>query len=62
MKLKVFIDKDDHVPYALDEQGKIPMQLFTRWYGFSLTYPDCEVYKEDLVQVGFHPPGTRDPI
>jgi len=21
-----------------------PMQMFTRWYGFVLTFPDCEVY------------------
>lgn len=48
IKLKVFIDENDHVPYALDEQGKKPMQLFTRWYGFSLTYPNCEVYKAVL--------------
>lgn len=23
-----------------------PMQLFSRWYGFSLTFPGCEVYEE----------------
>ncbi len=22
-----------------------PMQLLTRWYGFSLTYPQCEIYE-----------------
>lgn len=35
----------DGVPHArwagMDEQ---PMQLLTRWYGFSFTYPNCEIY------------------
>jgi hypothetical protein len=35
----------DGVPHArwagTDEE---PMQLLTRWYGFSFTYPNCEVY------------------
>ena len=22
-----------------------PLQLFTRWYGFSFTFPDCELYQ-----------------
>ena len=21
-----------------------PLQIFTRWYGFSLTFPDTEIY------------------
>ena len=36
----------DGVPVATwadDEQ--VPMQLLTRWYGFSFTYPRCEVYR-----------------
>ena len=33
-----------------DTQGAIqsvtrPMQLFTRWYGFAYTFPNCEVYE-----------------
>jgi len=35
----------DGVPHAswagTDEE---PMQLLTRWYGFSFTYPNCEIY------------------
>jgi hypothetical protein len=27
------------------ETGKPPMQLLSRWYGFSFTYPDCEIYQ-----------------
>jgi len=35
----------DSVPTAVwsgDETR--PTQLFSRWYGFSLTYPECEIY------------------
>jgi hypothetical protein len=28
------------------DDGEPPMQLFTRWYGFSFTFPGCEVYGE----------------
>ena len=35
----------DGVPKAtwLDN-GEVPMQLLTRWYGFSFTYPGCKIY------------------
>lgn len=33
----------DGVPFAVWEDGSRPFQLFARWYGFSFTYPDCEV-------------------
>lgn len=45
--ITVFIDPDDHVPHAIYDdktEDKRPMQLFTRWYGFYLTYPDCKIY------------------
>ena len=36
----------DGVPFARwKDSGNPPMQLFTRWYGFSFTYPDCEIYQ-----------------
>jgi hypothetical protein len=36
----------DGVPYAQwDDRNEEPMQLLTRWYGFSFTYPQCEVYE-----------------
>ena len=36
----------DGVPHAswLDT-GEEPMQLLSRWYGFSFTYPNCEIYE-----------------
>lgn len=38
----------DGVPRARWANKEIkgrPMQLLTRWYGFSFTYPDCEIYE-----------------
>ena len=35
----------DGIPTATwRDDGSLPLQLFTRWYGFSYTYPGCEVY------------------
>ena len=34
------------VPYARwEDTNKEPMQLLSRWYGFSYTYPRCEIYE-----------------
>lgn len=36
----------DRVPYAVwGDSGEKPMQLLTRWYGFSFTYPHCTIYE-----------------
>jgi hypothetical protein len=36
----------DGIPFAhWKDTGSPPMQLFTRWYGFSFTYPECEIYQ-----------------
>lgn len=45
-EIVVYLNSDDQVPYAetIDQNTPFPMQLFTRWYGFSLTYPKCEIY------------------
>ena len=45
-KLRVAIDEVDHVPGACweDASDERPMQMFTRWYGFSLTHPGCEIH------------------
>jgi hypothetical protein len=46
--VKVYIDTDDQVPHVeyLDKsKDGQPMQMFTRWYGFSLTYPNCDIYQ-----------------
>lgn len=35
----------DRVPRARwKDTGREPMQLLTRWYGFSFTYPQCEIH------------------
>ncbi len=37
--------KIDGAPRAIwQDTGEQPMQLLTRWYGFSFTYPSCEIY------------------
>lgn len=43
-ELHVFVRKIDRIPTATWEDGEQPFQLFTRWYGFSYTYPGCEIY------------------
>jgi hypothetical protein len=36
----------DGVPHATwQDTGAEPMQLLSRWYGFSFTYPQCEIYE-----------------
>ena len=42
--LTVGIGATDHVPFARWEDGVRPMQLFSRWYGFSFTFVDCRIY------------------
>lgn len=48
--LRVYIDQESNVPVAvfLDARGRPsderPQQMFTRWYGFALTFPGCEVF------------------
>ncbi len=44
--LRVERRMDDGVLVArwLDDEAS-PMQLLTRWYGFSFTYPGCEIYE-----------------
>ena len=43
-RLQVQISSGDDVPYAEFTDGRRPLQLFTRWYGFSYTFPDCEIF------------------
>ncbi len=43
--LQINLDPLDGVPYARwKDTGEPPMQLLTRWYGFSFTYPDCKIW------------------
>lgn len=45
-QLIIKIGDVDKIPFARWESSeKIPSQLFTRWYGFSFTFPNCEIYK-----------------
>ena len=44
--LAVSIDPRDGIPRALWADGRAPMQLFTRWYGFSATYRGCRIFGE----------------
>lgn len=44
--LKIGIDEIAGVPYATWEDGTRPLQLFLRWYGFVLTFPNCSLYKD----------------
>lgn len=44
-EIKVSIAADG-IPFAVREDGSRPLQLFTRWYGFSLTYPHCQIYEQ----------------
>lgn len=43
--LRVECSKYHAVPHAVwNDTNEQPMQLLTRWYGFSFTYPGCEIY------------------
>jgi hypothetical protein len=46
--IHIVLDKNDRAPIAYYTNSKgnseKPMQLFSRWYGFSLTFPNCEIY------------------
>lgn len=44
--LQIRLRQIDGVPRATwSDTQEQPMQLLTRWYGFSFTYPNCELYK-----------------
>jgi len=42
-RLHAGLDPDSGVPFAEDAASARPLQLWSRWYGFSLTYPDCRI-------------------
>lgn len=43
--LRVVIDPESRVPLATwGDGGALPMQIFSRWYGFALTYPGAEIF------------------
>lgn len=46
-KIVIKRNEIDGVPYATwTDTGEEPMQLLSRWYGFSFTFPECEVYSQ----------------
>ena len=45
--LRIRINSGDGIPYAEFTDGRRPLQLFTRWYGFSYTFPGCQIYRLD---------------
>ncbi|MEM7801649.1 MAG: DUF3179 domain-containing (seleno)protein, partial [Chloroflexota bacterium] len=45
-QVEVRISEEDRIPLALyTDDGSRPMQLFSRWYGFSLTFPHTEIFE-----------------
>ncbi len=42
--LRVEVGPIDRVPFAVWGDGKRPLQIFTRWYGFSFNYPGCGIF------------------
>jgi hypothetical protein len=42
--LRVQVGKVDRIPYAEWDDGSRPWQVFSRWYGFALSYPGCGVF------------------
>ena len=42
----------DGIPHAAwKDTGEIPMQLLSRWYGFTFIYPNCKIYKREKGKV-----------
>ena len=41
------VDPASGVPTATRPAGVRPPQIFTRWYGFSRSFPGCEIYIKD---------------
>jgi hypothetical protein len=44
--VRISVDKGTGVPSAVGHDGIKPIQLFTRWYGFSYTYPHCDIFEQ----------------
>lgn len=39
---------DDGIPRAVwKDTSELPMQLLSRWYGFSFSYPQCAIYESE---------------
>ena len=42
--LSVRVGAVDRIPFAEWEDGSRPWQVFSRWYGFASSFPDCGVF------------------
>jgi len=46
LNLEITFDEASRTPRCkIKNEDTIPMQLYTRWYGFSYTYKGCQIYK-----------------
>jgi hypothetical protein len=43
-RLHIRMNPSDGIPYATFSDGHRPFQLFTRWYGFAVSFPSCSIY------------------
>ncbi len=47
-RLRIALDPASRIPHAAwEDDGARPLQLFSRWYGFVLTYPNCSLPLRD---------------
>jgi len=46
-RLHIGINPGGGIPDAEFPNGRRPLQLFTRWYEFSYTFPACQIYGHD---------------
>lgn len=53
-RLHIRMNPSDDIPYAVFSDGRRPLQLFTRWYGFAYSFPACSIY-----HAGAHRPGRQ---
>jgi len=46
-KLIIHFDEKSKTPRCIiQDKDTLPLQLYTRWYGFSYTYKQCQIYQE----------------
>lgn len=45
--IEIHINSSNNIPYAVCSDGKRPIQLFSRWYGFSYAFPGCEIFMKE---------------
>lgn len=48
-ELKLQVDPRSNVPTATWTDGARPPQVFSRWFGFSRSFPGCEIYSKENI-------------